>query len=414
MSRNAIPSSVENLVDLARDKMATQSSRSPWSRGQTAKEDPINPILRNLPEDYAFHTTREENPYWQIDLSEMGIIQQIEILNRPNLDCEFLHFQVLTSTDGFHWTLQFVEDNAKSVSADPVGPSVFVLNPTSKARYVRIVQMGVNAMHLRQFRILGVPAPQPTTSLPPVTGFDSMKQIISDPAGRDLLVDTIVTAFHRTLLGRSLHSYNIDTVAFLTAAIEANQYVNAQMSKAERFESASALHDFAVRQVQKNGMILEFGVYSGSSINHIAAQLPERAIFGFDSFEGLPETWRPGFVQGAFKTNLPAVRDNVNLVVGWFDETLPKFVIEHPHESLALLHVDCDLYSSTKTIFSLLCDHIVAGTIIVFDEYFNYPEWRLHEHKAFQEFVISRAIKYEYIAFVPNDQQVAIKIISIG
>jgi predicted O-methyltransferase YrrM len=108
------------------------------------------------------------------------------------------------------------------------------------------------------------------------------------------------------------------------------------------------------------------------------------------------------------------VRDNVELIVGWFDKTLPTFAESHKTESLALLHVDCDLYSSTKTIFALLAGHVVPGTVIVFDEYFNYPGWPLHEYKAFQEFVSLRKIKYEYIGLVPSHQQVAVRVLNIG
>jgi predicted O-methyltransferase YrrM len=162
-------------------------------------------------------------------------------------------------------------------------------------------------------------------------------------------------------------------------------------------------------------MVLEFGVFSGNSINHIADLMPGRRVVGFDSFEGLPEEWRPGFGAGAFRRNdLPAVRENVELVVGWFDHTLPGFVAAHPGESLALLHVDCDLYSSTVTIFAHLADRLRPGTVIVFGEYYNYPEWRAHEHKAFQELVAARNIAYAYIGLVPAHQQVAALITAIG
>ncbi len=63
------------------------------------------------------------------------------------------------------------------------------------------------------------------------------------------------------------------------------------------------------------------------------------------------------------------------------------------------MHVDCDIYSSTKNIFDMLDSKIKSGTIIVFDEYFNYRNWQQHEFKAFQEFVVQTNIKYEYLAF---------------
>ncbi len=129
----------------------------------------------------------------------------------------------------------------------------------------------------------------------------------------------------------------------------------------------------------------------------------------------MPEAWRPGFEQGAFRrTDLPEVAGNVDLVVGWFDQTLPGFLAERPGEPVALLHVDCDLYSSTRTVFSQLGERIVAGTVIVFDEYFNYPGWRAHEYQAFQEFVRERGLRYEYLGLVPGNQQVAVRVLHAG
>jgi len=61
-------------------------------------------------------------------------------------------------------------------------------------------------------------------------------------------------------------------------------------------------------------------------------------------------------------------------------------------------HIDCDLYSSTKTVFDWLKPRIRAGTI-VFDEYFNYPNWHQHEFKAFKEFVEECHVKYEYLGY---------------
>ena len=75
---------------------------------------------------------------------------------------------------------------------------------------------------------------------------------------------------------------------------------------------------------------------------------------------------------------------------------------------MAFLHIDCDLYSSTQTIFNLLSDRIVPGTVILFDEYFNFPNWENHEFKAFQEFVAEKGVKYTYLGFAR--QQVAVRI----
>ena len=150
--------------------------------------------------------------------------------------------------------------------------------------------------------------------------------------------------------------------------------------------------------VPSTGLVLEFGVFSGRTINSIADKLPSRNIYGFDSFEGLPEEWKRddgGFPVGHFHRHgdLPTVRSNVKLIKGWFNETLPIFksglTQTEDENKIALLHIDCDLYSSTKTIFDEIGHLITTNTIIVFDELFNYPNAESHELLALYEFLQS-------------------------
>jgi hypothetical protein len=191
-------------------------------------------------------------------------------------------------------------------------------------------------------------------------------------------------------------------------------YIENTMPDALGFESQRELTEFALSAVQIEGHYLEFGVFTGGTIRFIAPRIGGRVIHGFDSFEGLPEAWS-GFSLGrrAFDVGgrLPRVPANVRLHRGWFDDTLPQWVTGNPGP-VAFIHIDCDLYSSTQTILTLLADRCVAGTIILFDEYFNYPNWEVHEYKAFQEFATKYAVKYRYLAFAR--QQVAVRIESIG
>ena len=166
---------------------------------------------------------------------------------------------------------------------------------------------------------------------------------------------------------------------------------------------------FAAVEDVPGKLVCEFGVHQGRTINIIASLTPQ-TVYGFDSFEGLPEGWYGKYKKGHFAVErLPEVRANVRLIKGWFDETLPGFVKEHP-EPLSFLHVDCDLYSSTVTIFNELERQIQPGCVIVFDEYFNYPGWEEGEYKAFQEFVQRTGLKYEYLAYSRLYEQVAVKI----
>lgn len=166
-------------------------------------------------------------------------------------------------------------------------------------------------------------------------------------------------------------------------------------------------------KINFNGIVFEFGVFSGNSINHISEQIKSE-IYGFDLFEGLPEFWRDGFDKGHFSMKkLPKVNNKVNLVKGWFNETLPIFLKDH-QDDISFLHIDCDLYSSTKTIFDNVKNQLKVGTVIVFDEYFNYPGWQLGEFKAWQELVVEESIKYQYIGYNKYHEQVALQITSIN
>ena len=93
-----------------------------------------------------------------------------------------------------------------------------------------------------------------------------------------------------------------------------------------------------------------------------------------------------------------------------FDKTIPGFLKKHD-DPIAMLHVDCDLYSSTVTIFDTLGAHLQPGAIILFDEYYNFPRWQQHEFKAFQEFVTASGLVYEYIGYSVTGQQVAVRVL---
>jgi len=97
----------------------------------------------------------------------------------------------------------------------------------------------------------------------------------------------------------------------------------------------------------------------------------------------------------------------VVIVEGWFADSLPRFLELH-QGPIAFVHVDCDVYSSTKTVFEHLGPRLSQGTVIVFDEYFNYPGWQEHEFKAFQEFVLQSGLRYKYLAFSGAHEQVAV------
>lgn len=190
-------------------------------------------------------------------------------------------------------------------------------------------------------------------------------------------------------------------------------FEKAHLSDAEGFKGRTQLHRWALSHAfGADGLFLEFGVYKGDSINRLAELKPDVTWYGFDSFVGLPEAWTLGAKTGAFNRHgaLPTVRDNVRLVEGFFEKTLPPFVAEHRGQRISVLHVDADLYSSTKTILENLKDLLVAGSIIIFDEFINYPGWQDGEYKAFMEYVAMNCVTFEYIGYTRTGGQVAVKL----
>lgn len=179
------------------------------------------------------------------------------------------------------------------------------------------------------------------------------------------------------------------------------------------FKTRKALFEWALDQVEvQDGLYLEFGVYKGDSLNRLASLRPNKIFYGFDSFEGLPETWTLGSRRGSFNVEgrFPPVRKNVRLIKGFFENTLGGFIQNHNKELVSFVHVDCDLYSATRTIFQHIRPMLRPGTVIVFDEYFNYSEWEEGEFKAFSEFLQEKKVNFKYIGYIRTGSQVAVKI----
>jgi hypothetical protein len=182
---------------------------------------------------------------------------------------------------------------------------------------------------------------------------------------------------------------------------ETADFIADRMPHALAFDTPKELLAHALQKAPKAGIYAEFGVNSGGSINFIAKSAPHATIHGFDSFEGLPEDWGGNNMAAGYfnrRGAFPKVRPNVKLHRGWFDASLKPFLVANPGDA-AFLHVDCDIYSSTVTILESFRERIVPGTVIVFDEYFNYPNWKAHEHKAFEEFVQAAGARFEYLAY---------------
>jgi hypothetical protein len=166
----------------------------------------------------------------------------------------------------------------------------------------------------------------------------------------------------------------------------------------------------AIAAAPDHGLTLECGVYFGRSLQLIAERT-HGPVHGFDSFQGLPEAWNANEGPGSYSTagRLPQVADNVTLHAGWFEDTLPSFFATHAGP-IRLLHVDCDLYSSTRTVLATADERLVPGSIVVFDDMLGYAGYEQHELRAFEEFVDARKVGWKPIATCLLGREVAIQI----
>jgi len=156
---------------------------------------------------------------------------------------------------------------------------------------------------------------------------------------------------------------------------------------------------------------LEFGVSGGNSFKWWIKnnKNQESKFFGFDTFEGLPESWGVFFKRGEMEAQIPELNDaRAKFIKGLFQNVLKKFV-DTNQESLTeklVIHMDADLYSSTLYVLTNIAGYLKKGDIIIFDE-FGVPN---HEFLAFKNFTESFYIKYEVIGVVNNFMQVAFQI----
>jgi hypothetical protein len=208
------------------------------------------------------------------------------------------------------------------------------------------------------------------------------------------------------------------TLLLAEAQRQSADYIKSNMADALILMRREELIRTAFERAPVDGCIVEFGVGGGESIRLIAelaqAEESSRRVHGFDSFEGLPEDW-PGRHEGKGHYGSggrpPSVPANVDFHTGMFADTLPGFLGDYP-EPCAFIHIDCDLYASTVTVLEALAPRIAPGTVILFDEYFNFHNWREHEFRAFAEFVERFDVAYRYICC--GHQQAAVRIETIG
>ncbi len=176
------------------------------------------------------------------------------------------------------------------------------------------------------------------------------------------------------------------------------------------FGLSAPLLRHALDQASRPGLVLEFGVRRGTSLR-VLAQAAGQEVHGFDSFEGLPESWgsEPA---GVLTTGqeLPEVPANAHLHAGWFQDSLPPFLAVHPGP-VRLVNIDSDIYSSARFVLEQLTGRLGPGAVVVFDEFIGNRSWAEDEYRAWMEWAGATGARWEVFAINPCTKQVAIRLL---
>jgi O-methyltransferase len=137
----------------------------------------------------------------------------------------------------------------------------------------------------------------------------------------------------------------------------------------------------------QNKLFLEFGVHKGESLLEFYKLYKNydinRNFFGFDSFVGLPEEkndlnspWKTGKFSCNGNINPDLLNKiDINIIDGWFNQTLnDSLVAKFNHKKIGILHMDCDIYTSTVDVWEFVLKHdlLCDGSIIIYDDWGSY------------------------------------------
>ena len=131
------------------------------------------------------------------------------------------------------------------------------------------------------------------------------------------------------------------------------------------------------------GDYTEFGCFTGSCLVHSHRCFKKYfknnkpLIYGFDSFEGFPEEIHEEFKSENFMNNFENVKtlekkyEGINIVKGFFSDSLNEIEIKGKIKNISLAFIDCDLAVSSHDVFKFIKPRLNNGAFIMIDDYFN-------------------------------------------
>jgi hypothetical protein len=183
---------------------------------------------------YGFHTTYQNDPWWQVDLEDSYALGRVVVYNRnesQGLMERNLGMRILVSQDGQDWQMVFAHTGPAFGGAKDGRPLVVDLTGRQiAARFVRCQVPHAASFHLDEVEIY--PADDPATNIAlnkPADQSSAGRSSVSHGKARTLPVDTFTAAMTAQVLTRGrlllerLSTLDGDPRTRLAAALEAAQ-----------------------------------------------------------------------------------------------------------------------------------------------------------------------------------------------
>lgn len=213
-----------------------------------------------------------------------------------------------------------------------------------------------------------------------------------------------------TRVGERCSARTIHRLNAIVNYLEVGRWMRAHgFETGPRFDTREEIFELIAADVADEPVLyLEFGVFEGASMRTWARLLRhERShLHGFDSFQGLPESWslnedRGHFARGGEPPHIDDPR--VRFFVGWFADTLPAY--EPPAHERLVVNVDADLHGSAALALKTVEPLLEPGAYLYFDELND----RAHELRAFDEFLDRTGMRFRVVGASPELAHVAFR-----
>jgi Methyltransferase domain len=255
---------------------------------------------------------------------------------------------------------------------------------------------GVRLVRNRTFDSL-----QAREASPPPDPVAETRQVLDAIADNSLPVGTAVLAALK----------DIRIAAQLGAAASSAEWLYANADRAPTYARRPELLEALIPLIPAQGDFAEFGVFKGAVTWFVRPRFPDRAYHAFDSWKGVPEAMslavsKFSFDLGGTVPDLPA---DTTIHAGWFEDTIPAWRARCP-ATVAFAYIDCDLYESVRTVLEGIADRVRPSSILVFDDWYNFPNWQAHSLRAANEWSGRHGISLEPLGFTVLEHSAAFRV----